>query len=112
MRLSPPAQKGSSLKISTRSPGHGLARRPRRSIARFRPSAGSIRAYGSEGGLDAETSVRYAVIVSALRGAGTPIPTNEVWIAASAMQHGLGAFTTDPHYEKVPQSIVERLSAA
>ena len=55
--------------------------------------------------IDEETSVRYAVIVTALRGGGTPIPTNDVWIAASAMQHGLGVVTTDPHYEKVPQII-------
>jgi predicted nucleic acid-binding protein len=60
--------------------------------------------------MDEDTSVRYAVIVTALRGAGTPIPTNDVWIAATAMQHGLGVFTTDPHYEKVPQIIVERFS--
>ena len=62
--------------------------------------------------IDEETSVRYAVIVTALRGAGTPIPTNDVWIAASAMQHGLGVFTTDPHYEKVLQIIVERFAVA
>ena len=62
--------------------------------------------------IDEETSVRYAAIVAALRGAGTPIPTNDVWIAASAMQHGLGVFTTDPHYEKVPQIIVEHFAVA
>lgn len=62
--------------------------------------------------IDEETAVRYAVILTALRGAGTPIPTNDVWIAASAMQHGLGVFTTDPHYEKVRQIIVERFAVA
>lgn len=62
--------------------------------------------------VDEETAVRYAVIVTALRSAGTPIPTNDVWIAASAMQHGLGVVTTDPHYEKVPQIIVERFAVA
>jgi predicted nucleic acid-binding protein len=50
------------------------------------------------------------VIVDALRKAGTPIPTNDIWIAASAMQHGLRVLTTDVHYEKVRQVIVERLS--
>jgi predicted nucleic acid-binding protein len=60
--------------------------------------------------LDEETSQRYAVIVDALRKAGTPIPTNDIWIAASAMQHGLRVLTTDAHYEKVRQVIVERLS--
>lgn len=60
--------------------------------------------------IDAETSIRYAVIVAALRRSGRPIPTNDVWIAASAMQHGLGVLTTDPHYEQVPQIIVVRFA--
>ncbi len=33
--------------------------------------------------------------------AGTPIPTNDIWIAASAMQHGLRVLTTDVHFLKV-----------
>lgn len=36
------------------------------------------------------------------------IPTNEVWMAASAMEYGFVVVTTDAHYEKVPQVIVER----
>ncbi len=53
--------------------------------------------------LDEETADRYAEIVAHLRQAGTPIPTNDVWIAASAMQFGLRVVTTDSHFEKVPQ---------
>ena len=60
--------------------------------------------------MDEDTAERYAVIVNGLRSAGTPIPTNDVWIAASAMQHGLTVVTTDAHYEKVPQILVERLA--
>ena len=37
------------------------------------------------------TAVRYAEILSYLRRAGTPLPTNEVWIAASAMEYGLAS---------------------
>lgn len=57
--------------------------------------------------LDEETGDRYAVIHNALWRAGTPIPTNDIWIAASAMQYGLRILTTDSHYLKVSQVIVD-----
>jgi predicted nucleic acid-binding protein len=55
-------------------------------------------------GVDEETAERYAVIVDSLRQAGTPIPTNDIWIAASAMQYGAILLSTDPHFRAVPQS--------
>ena len=61
--------------------------------------------------VDAETAERYAVILHHLRQAGTPIPTNDIWIAASAMQHGLRVLTTDLHYDRIPQILVERFDA-
>jgi tRNA(fMet)-specific endonuclease VapC len=54
-----------------------------------------------------ETAERYAVILNSLWHAGTPIPTNDIWIAASAMEHGLRVVTTDDHYQKVPQVMIE-----
>ena len=57
--------------------------------------------------IDEETSERYAVISNYLRTIGTPIPTNDIWIAASAMQHGLKIVTTDRHYLRVPQIITQ-----
>lgn len=57
--------------------------------------------------LDDETAERYAVILNGLWKRGTPIPTNDIWIAASAMQYGLDLLTTDAHYRKIPQIIVE-----
>jgi predicted nucleic acid-binding protein len=57
--------------------------------------------------LTEETAERYAVILNSLWQAGTPIPTNDIWIAASAMEHGLQLLTTDAHYQKVPQILVE-----
>jgi tRNA(fMet)-specific endonuclease VapC len=57
--------------------------------------------------VDAETSERYAAILDALRQAGAPIPTNDIWIAASAMQHGLVVVTTDAHFRRVPQILVQ-----
>ena len=58
-------------------------------------------------GLDDETAERYAVILEGLWKAGTPIPTNDIWIAASAMQYGLSILTTDAHYQHVAQVIVQ-----
>ena len=53
-----------------------------------------------------ETAERYAIILNSLWQAGTPIPTNDIWIAASAMEYGLELLTTDEHYQKVPQVMV------
>ena len=61
--------------------------------------------------IDEETPERYAVIVGHLRIRGTPIPTNDIWIAASAMQQGLKVLTTDKHYLEVPQIITEYYQA-
>jgi predicted nucleic acid-binding protein len=60
--------------------------------------------------LDEETAERYAAIITYLRSKGTPIPTNDLWIAATAMQYGLKLLTTDGHYRSVPQIIVECFS--
>ncbi len=61
-------------------------------------------------GLDEHTASRYAVIRSALWQAGTPIPANDTWIAATAMQYGLRILTTDSHYLSVQQVIVDYVS--
>jgi tRNA(fMet)-specific endonuclease VapC len=47
-----------------------------------------------------------------LRDAGTPIPSNDVWIASTAMQHGLRIVTTDDHFARVPQILVALFDAA
>jgi len=57
--------------------------------------------------IDEETSERYASIFNYLREKGTPIPTNDLWIAATAMQFGLRVVTTDRHFQQVPQVIAE-----
>lgn len=57
--------------------------------------------------IDAETSERYGAIVNSLRRKGSPIPTNDIWIAASAMQHGLRLLTSDRHYLEVTQILVD-----
>ena len=59
--------------------------------------------------VDQETAGRYALILNSLKTAGTPIPTNDIWIAASAMQHGLELLTADAHFDKVAQIVVRSL---
>jgi len=44
----------------------------------------------------------YASVLSTLRSAGTPIPTNDIWIAAVAFQHGYKLYTKDNHFRLVP----------
>jgi predicted nucleic acid-binding protein len=61
--------------------------------------------------VDEETAQRYAVILNGLWKAGTPIPTNDIWIAASAMQHGLRVLTRDAHYQKVAQIVVDYITS-
>lgn len=62
--------------------------------------------------IDEETSERYAVMVNALWKVGRPIPTNELWIAASAMQYGLTIVTTDAHFKHVAQVLVHHIDVA
>jgi tRNA(fMet)-specific endonuclease VapC len=59
--------------------------------------------------VDADTAERYALVFDSLRRAGTPIPTNDIWIAASAMQLGAVLLTTDRHFGTVSQIAVEIL---
>ena len=59
--------------------------------------------------IDAETADRYAAIHTDLRRAGRPVPTNDLWIASSAMQHGLRVLTADAHFLRISQVLVDFL---
>ncbi len=50
---------------------------------------------------DSETPEHYASIFAELRRAGTPIPTNDIWIAAIARQHQLPVCSLDGHFQYV-----------
>ena len=52
---------------------------------------------------DHETTLIYARLFAQLRHAGTPIPTNDLWIASLAIQHQLTVATRDVHFVKIPQ---------
>ena len=47
------------------------------------------------------TADRYSRIVMQLKKDGRPIPINDVWIAAQAMEHGAELLTADRHFEQV-----------
>lgn len=47
------------------------------------------------------TADRYSRIVMQLKKDGSPIPINDVWIAAQAMEHGAELLTSDRHFERV-----------
>ncbi|NOY94229.1 MAG: type II toxin-antitoxin system VapC family toxin [Deltaproteobacteria bacterium] len=58
--------------------------------------------------IDAETAKHYARVREELRKIGRPIPENDVWIAALAMQHREPIVSRDTHFDFVPG--VTRLS--
>jgi predicted nucleic acid-binding protein len=62
--------------------------------------------------LDEEVSQHYADIVTALRLSGTPVPTNDAWIAATAVRHGATILTYDPHFRRISTVGVRLLNRA
>ena len=52
---------------------------------------------------DAQTTHHYAAVYRQLRHQGTPIPTNDMWIAALVLQHDLTLLARDRHFENLPQ---------
>lgn len=49
-----------------------------------------------------ETARRYAEVDVYLRKRCRPIPRNDVWIAATALEHGLHLVTLDVHFREIP----------
>ena len=52
---------------------------------------------------DEATTHHYANLFRQLRTQGTPIPSNDLWVAALAMQHGLTLLSRDEHFAHLPQ---------
>ena len=50
---------------------------------------------------DRQTCEHYAEVYTRLRAKGRPIPTNDIWIAALAIQHQCPLFTRDHHFDHV-----------
>ena len=55
---------------------------------------------------DEQTTHHYARLHRQLRRDGRPIPTNDLWIAALAVQHDLVLCTADRHFRWIPQLVV------
>jgi len=52
-------------------------------------------------GCDAETARQYGEVKNKLRLKGRPLPENDIWIAALALQHDLALVTRDAHFQEV-----------
>ena len=50
-----------------------------------------------------QTTYHYAQLFAQLRNQGTPIPTNDIWIAALALENNLLLFSRDTHFKHIPQ---------
>jgi len=49
------------------------------------------------------TTRSYAALYRQLRAQGTPIPTNDLWIAALVVEHDLALYSRDAHFGVLPQ---------
>lgn len=56
---------------------------------------------------DLATARHYGKIKHGLRGKGRPIPENDIWIAAVALQYGLTVVSRDQHFREVDGLLVE-----
>lgn len=56
------------------------------------------------------TADRFGRIAAALRKAGTPIPSNDIWIAAHAFESSAELLTFDNHFASVPGLVWSHLS--
>ena len=52
-------------------------------------------------GVDEETADHYATVREELRAAATPIPENDLWIAALCRQHHRAIASRDAHFDQV-----------
>ena len=57
------------------------------------------------------TADRYGIIAAALRAKGRPIPTNDMWIAAHAMETGADLVSADGHFAHVDGIAWQRVPA-
>ena len=51
--------------------------------------------------LTSATTDLYAKVFRSLRAAGRPIPVNDIWLAAQALEHGAVLVSSDRHFEAV-----------
>jgi len=72
-----------------------------RLLQRFLAKPGVESLFASEA-----TTRHYAQLYRQLRQQGTPIPTNDLWIAALVVEHDLALCTRDDHFRHLPQLVL------
>jgi tRNA(fMet)-specific endonuclease VapC len=68
-------------------------------LTQFAEFLETIKVYG----LDLSVARAYASLRSELRSQGRLIPDNDIWIAATAIVHGLTVVSRDRHFQRIPQ---------
>jgi tRNA(fMet)-specific endonuclease VapC len=58
--------------------------------------------------IDVDTAERYAIILDYMRREGSPLSPNDLWIAASAAEHGLRILTLDGDFARIPHVIKDK----
>jgi tRNA(fMet)-specific endonuclease VapC len=56
--------------------------------------------------IDETTSTFYARVYATLRKKGKPVPTNDLWIAATALQHGFKLCSFDAHFKTIDNLLI------
>ena len=54
---------------------------------------------------DDQTTQQYAGVFRQLRTQGSPIPTNDMWIAAVVLQHNVALHDRDRHFDHLAQIV-------
>jgi tRNA(fMet)-specific endonuclease VapC len=54
---------------------------------------------------DDQTTHHYAAVFRQLRKQRTPIPTNDMWLAALVLQYNLALHARDKHFDRLPQIV-------
>jgi len=75
-----------------------LARKNEGALCKFLNSPRVTILYATE-----QTTFHYARTYRQLREQGTPIPTDDIWIAALVQQHNLLLYSRDSHFDVLPQ---------
>ncbi len=78
----------------------GLLRSKKRQT--IEPALDALEAVATVLAIETVTVRPYAETRDHLKRAGTPIPSNDLWIAALAIQHGLPIVSRDAHFDRVP----------
>jgi len=83
--------------------GAGKSGRPETNLARVNDFARDNVVIGC----DTVTARRYGEVKNALRLRGRPIPENDIWTSAIALQHDLTLVTRDQHFKEVDGLLLE-----